>query len=885
MPKNNSFKKKRAIFSLYGSKFLHKISDIEKYLQKETDITRQKLYLIYGCCFLMAGILRSILHFDQFMPISWLKNGLSIIGLLLSIILFLSIMAIIYVLNHNKFTNDYDEERNFTKSSSGSHGTAAFMVGNEIKQVYGLCHKNDLNAINGFILGKVPNVPQNKGFIGDTVTRDEKMMKEKYLSNRNTVIIGSPGTGKSAAIMIQNLIESAKRGESVFITDPKGELCDKCSPIFKELGYVVKVFNLIYPWLSDKWNFMEWLSTLGADREKWVSTISSMIIKNTSGEKQDEFWATTADKLLRALMSFLLEIATPKAKLKDTKLEEYAGKLKQLRQMRNSSETIDEKQHLNMQIESLIYDKYKYLGHRLEQLKKQEKSCTIAKEKNRLTNMYQKLAAFHADEMLLPILDKSNPPEDYEPLTLAEAKHRILNISTCVRLLQLKIFASKEERSDFSAWMTLPQIEKTTRLIYELAFQVPYENRSYKTLLQVFSVCDPNRSLAYSYWASFTESSENVCTSVKGGLDTRLSAFNQYYIRQMTSENEIDLEKPGNEKCAYFCIISDQETSLSYISSLFITVAFEILRAQADASPNKCLQRRTMFYLDEFSNIGVLPDYTKKLSTLRSRDIHIIMAIQNLPQLLQRYDENLCLEMFGDCDLMLFLGCGNEIKTPEFVSKLMGQMTTSTIVKRESKNILSPIKDFDYQITEQQAQRDLMYINEIRELSQNRMIALTRGQKPMLVDKYMYFHRPDYEWIKETIAKYPIISGHPLPNEEVIDLDVLGAYHVSKSHYCDTYKEYASREEQETEDIKEFIDFEPYKSPEAKFNTEAIKNTQNSFKQPIERFIDVETQYTPEGCSNRSNLYRQRKYQTPQITRKLTAKNLDSQKKIDPKDM
>lgn len=937
MRKQNNSKKKRAIFSLYGSNFLHRLLDIEKRFQKETDITREKLYLIYGCCFLIAGILRSIFHFDQFTPIAWLKNGLSIMGLLLSIILFLIVVTAIYFLNHNKFTNEYDEERNFTKSASGSHGTAAFMVGEEIKQVYGLCHENDLNAINGFVLGKVPNITQNKGFIGDTVTRDEKMMKEKYLSNRNTVIIGSPGTGKSAAIMIQNLIESAKRGESVFTTDPKGELCDKCSPIFRELGYEVKVFNLIYPWLSDKWNFMEWLSTLGADREKWISTISSMIIKNTSGERQDEFWASTADKLLRALMSFLLEIATPKAKLKDEKLEEYAEKLKQLRQMRNSSETIDEKQHLNTQIESLIHDKYKYLGYRIEQLKKQEENCTVAKEKNRLINMYRKLVAFRRDEMLLPILDKANPPDDYEPLTLAEAKRRILNISTCVRLLQLKISVSKEERSEFSTWMALPQIEKTTRLIYELAFQVPYENRSYKTLLQVFSVCDPNRSLAYSYWASFTESSENVCTSVKGGLDTRLSAFNQHYIRQMTSENEIDLEKPGREKCAYFCIISDQETSLSYISSLFITVAFEILRAQADASPNKCLHRRTMFYLDEFSNIGVLPDYTKKLSTLRSRDIHIIMAIQNLPQLLQRYDENLCLEMFGDCDLMLFLGCGNETKTPEFVSKLMGQMTTSTIVKHESKNILSPIKDFNYQMTEQQAQRDLMYINEIRELDQNRMIALTRGQKPMLVDKYMYFHRPDYKWIKKTIEKYPIISGHPLPNEEIIDLNALGSYHPSGT-YLDTFKEctintvpqsvsdtmankidlqmkfmhnddelkdfieYLTELKSEskytkmqlkniinqilgTDDIKEQTFSEQSESHVANFNTETVKNTHDNLEQLTDGFIAVETQSMSEGNRNRSNPYRQNKYQTPQITRKLTAKNLDFQKKIDPKDM
>ena len=766
----------RAILQQYGSKLLHKLLDLEKRLQKKTKLSRTYMIAIFGCCVLFSGTCVSILKHSSFMPIMWVMNGLGLFyppGLCFSIILFFIVMlaiAILYQYNTG-FQDEYDEERNLTKSAHGTHGTASFLEGTEIKNVYGL--HQAIDQVNGFLIGKVPNIKQNVGYIGDIVTRDEDLMKKNFLSNRNTVILGSPGTGKSASIMIQNLIESARRGESVFVTDPKGELCDKTYPIFKEYGYDVKVFNLIYPWDSDKWNFMEWLSTLGPEKEKWITTISSMIIKNTSGERPDEFWSSTADKLLKALMSILLEIASPKAQIKDNRLDEYAMNLRELRKKRKQSKSLEETNLLNAQIESTIKEKYNYLTKRLKQIQAMIHDCDIPNERQKLLELYAKMQAYHHDEMLLPILDKANPPEDYEPLTLAEAKHRILNISTCVKLLQLRISLKKEEQAEMAGFNATTRFEKVNRLLYELAFKVPYEQRSYKALLQVFAISDPNNSLAFSYWSSFTESSENVCTSVKGGLDTRLSAFNQHYIQQMMSENEIDLEKPGREKCAYFCIISDQETSLSYISSLFITIAFTTLQSQADANPDRKLKVRTMFYLDEFANIGVLPDYTKKLSTLRSRDIHITMAIQNLPQLLQRYDENLCLEMFGDCDLMLFLGCGNEAKTPEFVSKLMGQMTTSTMVKRETKNILSPIKDFNVGLTEQQGQRDLMYINEIRELKQNRLIALTRGQKPMQVDKFMYFHRSDYAWIQKTIDKYPVISGHPLQAEQVIDLDGL----------------------------------------------------------------------------------------------------------------
>ena len=776
MQKNHNIQQLRALLQSYGSIFLRQIMKQMERIKKETGLTEPKQMILFASCTVFSGMTNSLFSRRPFTPFTWLTIGLfNIRGLVMTILLFNIGIGVIYIMNryNGQYQSVYDAERNLTKSAEGTHGTAGFLEGDKIKKVYGLHPPSELRKVNGFLIGTVPDIAQNEGYIGQIVTRDEGLMKKKYLTNRNTLILGAPGTGKSAALMIPNLIESAKRGESVFVTDPKGELCDKTSPIFRELGYDVKVFNLIYPWHSDKWNLMKWLSTLGAEQEGWVGKISAMIIQNTSGPKSDTFWDNNADKLLKALMSLLLEIAVPKAKVKDKRLSAYAERLQQLRALRDESATWEERDLLNAKIEETIKEKYKYISVQVKRLQAQIDTCRSPKERERLTRLFYKLSMYRNDEALLPLLDKNNPPEDYEPLTLAEAKARILNISTCVRLLQFRISLTKEEQASMAAWHALPKAEKLNRLLYELTFKVPYEQHSYKALMQVFSLCDPNHSLAFSYYSSFIELSENICTSVKGGLDTRLSAFNQYYIRQMTSENEIDLEKPGREKCAYFCIISDQESSLSYLSSLFITIAFATLQAQADANRSRRLKIRTMFYLDEFGNIGVLYEYTKKLSTLRSRDIHILMAIQNYPQLLQRYDENLCLEMFGDCDTFLFLGCGNETKTPEFISKLMGQMTTSQKVRRRSGHILSPVKDFDYSETEQLGQRDLMYLSEVRELDQERLIVLTRGQKPMLVQKYMYFQRPDFDWIQTVNDKYPVISGSPLPGEEEIDMDKL----------------------------------------------------------------------------------------------------------------
>ena len=331
-----------------------------------------------------------------------------------------------------------------------------------------------------------------------------------------------------------------------------------------------------------------------------------------------------------------------------------------------------------------------------------------------------------------------------------------------------------------------------------------------------------------------------------------------------------------------------------------------------------------MFYLDEFANIGYLPDFTKKLSTLRSRDIHIILAIQNLPQTLQRYDENTCMEIFGDCDLMLFLGCGNETKTPEFVSALMGKMTTSTIVKRENGNKLMPFHDLDYSTSEQQNQRDLMYLSEVRGLEQNRLIAITRGEKPMQVDKYMYFHRPDYKWIESLIKKYPVISGKPLDKEDAIDLNeihepevsaVYPVYPVRSTSPMDTIAstvDIQMKSVNPKNEIDDFVEHLQELQAEGQYTPEQLskiihqslgisENTQveneiseltKSTNAPVGSYEDVTDGFVPltkdmpdESTTPQKAPQTMYKYETPQITRKLSKRKLNNENKVNPKDI
>lgn len=192
MPKRYTNKKKGAILYQYGSKFLHKLLDIESFLVKHTDLTRNRLYIMGGCCLTITGMIRSLFRGKAFTPIAWIINSIfSLSGLLISIFLFIiAVSAVYFIQNHSEeFSDEYDEERNFTKSASGTHGTASFLEGEEIKDVYGLCPEKKLENLNGFLIGKVPDISRNTGHIGDIVSRDEALMQKKFLSNRNTLII------------------------------------------------------------------------------------------------------------------------------------------------------------------------------------------------------------------------------------------------------------------------------------------------------------------------------------------------------------------------------------------------------------------------------------------------------------------------------------------------------------------------------------------------------------------------------------------------------------------------------------------------------------------------------------------------------------------------
>ena len=169
------------------------------------------------------------------------------------------------------------------------------------------------------------------------------------------------------------------------------------------------------------------------------------------------------------------------------------------------------------------------------------------------------------------------------------------------------------------------------------------------------------------------QSSETVRSSVIIGLGSKLQVMQAQQVRDITSYNEIDLELPGKQKCAYFCIVSDQDSTFEFLSSLFFSFLFIKLIRYADSyCEGGCLPTKVKFILDEFPNCsGNIPDFEKKCSTIRSRGCSVAVFFQNIGQMRNRYPDDRWQEIIGACDTTIFLGCTDTL-TAEWISDRIG---------------------------------------------------------------------------------------------------------------------------------------------------------------------------------------------------------------------
>lgn len=243
----------------------------------------------------------------------------------------------------------------------------------------------------------------------------------------------------------------------------------------------------------------------------------------------------------------------------------------------------------------------------------------------------------------------------------------------------------------------------------------------------------------------YKQASETVRSGVIIGLGSRLQIFQSKVIRQITSYNEIDLTLPGRKKCAYFCIVSDQDHSFDFLSSLFLSFIFIKLVRYADLHcEGGALPVPVHILADELgAAAGTIVDLPTKISVIRSRRISISCIFQNLPQMQNRYPYNSWQEILGNCDTTVFLGCTDPI-TAAFISERTG--IASVNVTSEAKQLNSwRVSDYtpEYRRTESIGKRPVLTPDEVSRLSLDEELIILRGQKALKAQKYDFTLHPE----------------------------------------------------------------------------------------------------------------------------------------------
>ena len=227
---------------------------------------------------------------------------------------------------------------------------------------------------------------------------------------------------------------------------------------------------------------------------------------------------------------------------------------------------------------------------------------------------------------------------------------------------------------------------------------------------------------------------EKTYGSILSTLQSKLGKFDSKEIAELTSTNTINFEDIGSRKTAVFVISSDTHTAYDFLLTIFFSQMIQHLYDFADKQGG-ALPQPTYFILDEFANIGKIPDFDKKISTSRSRKISFSVILQNLDQLEAVYEKS-HETIIGNCDTTVFLG-SNSQKTVEYFSKELGEKTVS----RDSWSV-SKDKNMwrqGYNKSDQIMARALMTPDELRRLDNDMCIIFEKGIKPIKAQKYYYF--------------------------------------------------------------------------------------------------------------------------------------------------
>ena len=423
----------------------------------------------------------------------------------------------------------------------------------------------------------------------------------KYARNKNILVIGGSGSGKTRYFVKPNLMQMHS---SYVVTDPKGTVLIECGKMLRQgrpkrvngkivyrkdingnyikdkngkyipvyEPYKIKVFNTIDFAKSMHYNPFAYISE--KNREKDILKFVEVLIKNTTSSQQpsgDDFWVKAEKLLYTAYIAMIFTMSPVEERNFETLIE-----------MINASECREDDEEFKNSIDQ----QFEFLEHWLD---------------NDFSDSYE----------------------------YSDTYKYIRNHRPTKEQMRIGAFALKQFKA------------------YKLA--------AGKTAKSILISCS-----------------------------TRLAPFAIDEVLEITSFDELHLDKLGDELSALFIIISDTDATFNFLVAIMYSQLFNLLCTKADNSPGGKLNYHVRCLLDEFANIGEIPQFEKLIATIRSREISASIILQAKSQLKAIYKDN-ADTIEGNCDTMLFLG-GKEKSTLKELSETLGKETIDMYNTSETRS-------------------------------------------------------------------------------------------------------------------------------------------------------------------------------------------------------
>jgi len=311
------------------------------------------------------------------------------------------------------------------------------------------------------------------------------------------------------------------------------------------------------------------------------------------------------------------------------------------------------------------------------------------------------------------------------------------NMNTLVELINTMEVREEEETFQNAVDIVFERLEKGIPLLDADGQQIVDENgeKVYKKPPQ------PNH-FAVRQYKKYKLAAGKTAKSILISCGARLAPFDIAELRELISYDEMELDTLGDRKTALFIIISDTDTTFNFVAALMYSQLFNMLCDKADNVYNGRLPVHVRFLLDEFANIGTIPNFDKLIATIRSREISACVILQAQSQLKNMYKDN-AETIIGNMDTRLFLG-GSEKTTLKDLSESLGKETIDLLNHSVTKGN-SPSFGENFQ----KLGKELMSIDELAVLDGSKCILQLRGVRPFLSDKFDITQHKNYRYLSD----------------------------------------------------------------------------------------------------------------------------------------